>query len=189
MIGLIIGIIRFIMEFSYVIPPCGSGKPDPRPEFIKLIVGNVHYLHFGILLFFVTLIVSVSVSLLTEPIPEKCLYRLTFWTRFSDQPRVSIRQWRNETDDLAISNGKAKTEEPLEDLDETKSCGWLMLYKLCGFSSALEKKGENIPDKTPEELAKDASEFMIEDEKRARIVNGFALLAMVMAAFVWAFYA
>ncbi|RXG53801.1 Sodium/glucose cotransporter 4 [Armadillidium vulgare] len=174
MIGLIIGIIRFIMEFSYVIPPCGSGKPDPRPEFIKLIVGNVHYLHFGILLFFITLI----------------LYRLTFWTRFSDQPRVSIRQWRNETDDLAISNGKAKLEEPLEELDETKSCGWLMLYKLCGFSSALEKKaGENIPDKTPEELAKDASEFMVEDEKRARIVNGFALLAMVMAAFVWAFYA
>lgn len=44
-----------------------------------------------------------------------------------------------------------------------------MLYKLCGFSSALEKKaGENIPDKTPEELAKDASEFMVEDEKRAR---------------------
>ncbi|CAG2174807.1 unnamed protein product, partial [Oppiella nova] len=30
-IGLMIGIIRFVMEFSYTVPPCGSNVPDPRP--------------------------------------------------------------------------------------------------------------------------------------------------------------
>ncbi|MCL4127735.1 UNVERIFIED_CONTAM: hypothetical protein GTU68_006136 [Idotea baltica] len=73
MIGLIIGMTRFIMEFSYIIPPCGSDLPDPRPEIIKIMVGNIHYLHFSIILFFASLIVIVSVSLATEPIPDKCV--------------------------------------------------------------------------------------------------------------------
>ncbi|MCL4133153.1 UNVERIFIED_CONTAM: hypothetical protein GTU68_031820 [Idotea baltica] len=73
MIGLILGMVRFVLEFSYVVPSCGSDLPDPRPEIIKILVGNIHYLHFSIILFFVTLAVSVSVSMATEPIPDKCV--------------------------------------------------------------------------------------------------------------------
>ena len=46
---------------------------DKRPDWIKVIVGNVHYLHFGCILLVLTMLVTVAVSLLTEPIPEKCV--------------------------------------------------------------------------------------------------------------------
>lgn len=64
--GLVIGIIRFALEFSYSVPTCASGEPDPRP----LIISKVHYLHFGIILFVISCVVAIVVSLLTEPIDE-----------------------------------------------------------------------------------------------------------------------
>lgn len=52
------------------------GLPDPRPEIIKKIVGNVHYLHFGCILFVISLVTTVLVSLITEPIDEKYVWNL-----------------------------------------------------------------------------------------------------------------
>ena len=52
------------------------GLPDPRPEIIKKIVGNVHYLHFGCILFLISLVTAVLVSLITEPIDEKYVWNL-----------------------------------------------------------------------------------------------------------------
>lgn len=95
MVGLIVGLIRFGLEFGYVIPPCGKGSsifknvalfkffilyylkglPDPRPEIIKKIVGNIHYLHFGCILFLITLITTILVSLVTEPIDKNYVSR------------------------------------------------------------------------------------------------------------------
>lgn len=53
-----------------------TGLPDPRPEIIKKIVGNVHYLHFGCILFLISLVTAVLVSLITEPIDEKYVWNL-----------------------------------------------------------------------------------------------------------------
>ena len=69
MSGLVIGLIRFGLEFGYTIPPCGSYDPDPRPEWVKRVVGDIHYLHFGCILFGIVCIITITVSLLTEPIP------------------------------------------------------------------------------------------------------------------------
>lgn len=44
--------------------------PDPRPEIIKRLVGDIHYLHFGCILFVITLVVTVVVSLLSEPMDK-----------------------------------------------------------------------------------------------------------------------
>ena len=70
MIGFVIGLLRFGLEFGYTIPPCGSLDPDPRPYFVKNWVGGFHYLHFGTFLFFFNVLVAVVVSILTEPISE-----------------------------------------------------------------------------------------------------------------------
>ncbi|CAL1288650.1 unnamed protein product [Larinioides sclopetarius] len=67
MVGLIVGMIRFIWEFSYTVPSCASQLPDPRPA----IISKVHYLHFGIILFIITCIVTVVVSYATQPISKK----------------------------------------------------------------------------------------------------------------------
>lgn len=102
-VGSILGLIRFGLEFGYTVPPCGKGKgiqcllkiqienyvklkfidePDPRPEFVKLVIGNVHHLHFGCMLFLITTIVTVVISLVTEPIDKNHVkLKYLFFTR------------------------------------------------------------------------------------------------------------
>ena len=69
------------------------------PDWWFDVVGNVHYLHFGIILFGISGAVTIYVSLITPPIEEKHLYRLTFWTRHSTKVRVDLdedKQFANE---------------------------------------------------------------------------------------------
>ena len=66
MVGLVVGLIRFIWEFSYgPAPPCGD--IDTRSP----IITKVHYLHFGIILFVIVMAVTTIISLLTKPIDKK----------------------------------------------------------------------------------------------------------------------
>ena len=65
--GSITALCRIGIHFSYGTPNCGENKPDPRPA----VFTKVHYLHFALILAGVTLIVTVIVSLLTEPRPER----------------------------------------------------------------------------------------------------------------------
>ena len=83
MVGFALGMLRFGLEFGFFLPPCGSDLPDMRPSFVKSFVDDIHYLHYGALLFLTTGLVTISVSLLTPPIPAYRLHRLTFWTRHS----------------------------------------------------------------------------------------------------------
>ncbi len=75
-----------------------------------MVVGNIHYLHFGVILFAISGVVTIIISLLTPPIPENSLYRylldsfrfheflcffvivhrLTFWSRHSAKIRVDL---------------------------------------------------------------------------------------------------
>ena len=67
MVGLVVGIIRFAWEYAYTVPPCGESEKDNRPP----IIADVHYLHFGCILFLLCVIVTIVVSLLTKPIDDK----------------------------------------------------------------------------------------------------------------------
>ncbi|KAG8195248.1 hypothetical protein JTE90_028399 [Oedothorax gibbosus] len=86
MSGLLVGMIRFIWEFCYSVPSCASGEPDLRPA----IISKVHYLHFGIILFFISCAVTIIVSYLTQPIAKMHLHRLLFWNRHSTDIRIDI---------------------------------------------------------------------------------------------------
>lgn len=65
-IGLLVGCIRMLLDFIYPAPLCY--EVDDRPAVLKY----VHYLYFSVLLSFITLVVVVGVSLVTEePKPEQ----------------------------------------------------------------------------------------------------------------------
>ena len=53
------------LDFGYGSPGCG--EEDNRP----LIISKVHFLHFTIILFFVSLISTIVISLATGPIDDK----------------------------------------------------------------------------------------------------------------------
>ena len=65
MIGLVIGVVRFAWESAYPQVPCGEESDKPA------IIADVHYLHFGIMLFGIVVIVAIVISLLTKPIDKK----------------------------------------------------------------------------------------------------------------------
>ncbi|XP_035219556.1 sodium/glucose cotransporter 5-like [Stegodyphus dumicola] len=111
MTGLIVGLIRFIWEFSYSVPSCASQEQDPRPD----IISKVHYLHFGILLFILSSAVTIGISLLTEPIAKIHLHRLTFWNRRSEDVRVEITKKKIIPD--INENGKEVINEAFQDDD------------------------------------------------------------------------
>ena len=70
-IGFIVGILRMIINFSFKPPLCG--EPDTRPSILR----NVCYFYFALVLFLLTGILCIVISLLTEP-PEDKLVSLRF---------------------------------------------------------------------------------------------------------------
>lgn len=81
MAGLLTGVIRMCVEFSYPVPYCGSGDPDTRPA----IITDVHYLMFAIILASVTLVVTVALAIVTPPRRKNQLHRVLWWTRHDDE--------------------------------------------------------------------------------------------------------
>ena len=67
MAGLLIGIVRMILDFIYEAPGCGI--EDTRPAWAVAIL--VHYMYFALFLFCWTFIWTIIISLLTPPIPSE----------------------------------------------------------------------------------------------------------------------
>lgn len=59
--GFIVGAIRMILDFTHLSPPCG--EEDTRPS----IIAKVHYMYFALILFWITAIAIVVISLFTKP--------------------------------------------------------------------------------------------------------------------------
>lgn len=84
MVGFVVGIIKFVLDIVYGPPACD--EPDLRPYIIAKVTthiqdqvekdsanSQVHYLHFAILLFAITVIVTLVISAVTpqKPTPEQ----------------------------------------------------------------------------------------------------------------------
>lgn len=65
MAGLVVGLIRMVLEFCY--PPPACGQPDGRPA----VVADVHYLYFALILLAFSGLVIAAISLATAPISEE----------------------------------------------------------------------------------------------------------------------
>ena len=92
MVGLVVGLVRLCMEFSFNKPACGDFEAKTPPDWWFTLVDNIHYLHFGLLLCFISGIVTIAVSLMTPPPPPDSLHRLTWWSRHSTKVRIAIEE-------------------------------------------------------------------------------------------------
>lgn len=193
MVGLVIGILRFILELSFIVPPCGSGDPDPRPEIIKMIVGNVHFLHFSCILFIITGVVTIGISLMTEPIPEEYLYRLTFWTRRDNRVRKQLEDVKNDDESLKgdIKNGISPEQMDIENAEPALPSWRRYLNIVCGNSAANNSTVQNNPESrvSEEEKAEAAAAFLDEPPFWREFVNYNAIICLTLTTFVWGFFA
>ncbi|XP_050731736.1 sodium/glucose cotransporter 5-like [Eriocheir sinensis] len=165
MAGLAVGLCRFVLQFAYVVPPCGSDVSDTRPWLIRQVVDGVHFLHFSLILWFLTGVVTISVSLLTPPIPKECLYRLTFWSRKDTRVRRPLRPPRppaTQQETEMIRAGPDRVEEG--------------------------KKKEEEEEERRREAVK-AVEILKETPTWRRVVNWNAVICLVISTFVVGFFA
>lgn len=71
--GFIVGVVRLILALIYREPHCD--QPDERPSFIK----DVHFMYIAAILFWVSAIVTIIVSLCTPPPKEEQILTTTLW--------------------------------------------------------------------------------------------------------------
>uniref|UniRef100_W5LDH5 Sodium/glucose cotransporter 2 n=1 Tax=Astyanax mexicanus TaxID=7994 RepID=W5LDH5_ASTMX len=165
--GLAVGLSRMIAEFAY-----GSGSCAQVPDCPYIICG-IHYLYFGIILFGISCIVILGISLLTKPIDEKHLHRLCWSLRNSTEERVDI-----EEDDW-------NKEEEEEIKPEPEPSCWRKVYNgFCGFD---QKKA---PKLTKEEEAEMKKQLTDTSEKPLwrNVVNANAIILLAVCVFFHGFF-
>ncbi|XP_047228066.1 sodium/glucose cotransporter 1-like [Girardinichthys multiradiatus] len=171
-IGLPIGLSRMITEFAYGTGSCNN--PSNCPE----IICGVHYLYFGMILFLVSCIIIVGVSLMTKPIDDKHLYRLCWSLRNRTEERVDIDpdNWVNDEEE----DNKFQHEEPEEKPGFCKKA--LMCF--CGLEET------KAPKLSPEEEAELKKQLTDTSEKPLwrNIVNINAIILLCVAVFFHGYF-
>ncbi|KAM4739695.1 sodium/glucose cotransporter 4 isoform 2-T3 [Anableps anableps] len=168
MAGLVVGLVRMILEFSYTAPSCG--QPDHRPS----VLTDVHYLYFALILLALTCLVIVAVSLLSAPIPKEHLHRLTWWYRYDLEPRIDLT-----TPEMAPdpANSISSETEQFQQPTWKRVAMWL-----CGLSS---QTSQSAP---PNSESNDLN-FLHEKPFWRKVCNFNAVLLLAFNVFLWGYFA
>ncbi|KAM9734364.1 sodium/glucose cotransporter 1 [Menidia menidia] len=169
-IGLLIGLSRMIAEFVY-----GTGSCN-NPSNCPTIICGVHYLYFAIILFVISCILIIGISLVTKPIDDKHLYRLCWSLRNRTEERIDIEKddWVDDKD-----NGM-EIEEPEEEMGFCKKA--VMCF--CGLE---QKKGPKLSAEEEEELKKQLTDTT-EMPLWRNVVNANAIILLCVAVFFHGFF-
>ncbi|XP_019356889.1 PREDICTED: sodium/glucose cotransporter 4 [Gavialis gangeticus] len=183
MFGLVVGLIRMIMEFCYQTPSCG--EEDPRPGVLK----DLHYLYFALILCGLTAIVIVFVSLLTPPIPEEKLVQLTWWTRYHNATMVDLETHKHESTEISPSTsendlGAVDPEHGHKPGEAEMPCWKKTYFWFCGIST------NSTPTLTKEERAAQEQKLtsIVEKPLWKTVCNVNALLLLVINVFLWGYF-
>uniref|UniRef100_A0A8C0PIL0 Sodium/glucose cotransporter 1 n=1 Tax=Canis lupus familiaris TaxID=9615 RepID=A0A8C0PIL0_CANLF len=152
-IGFLIGVSRMVTEFAY-----GTGS-CMQPSNCPTIICGVHYLYFAIILFVISVVIILVVSLFTKPIPDVHLYRLCWSLRNSKEERI--------------------------DLDEKKGCFRRAYDLFCGLD---QQKGPKMT-KEEEEAMKLKMTDTSEKPFWRTVVNINGIILLSVAVFCHAFFA
>ncbi|KAL6097042.1 slc5a1 [Pungitius sinensis] len=170
-IGLLIGLSRMITEFVY-----GTGSCI-NPSNCPTIICGVHYLYFSIILFVVSCIIILGVSLMTKPIEDKHLYRLCWSLRNRTEERVDLEQ-----DDWIDDQGSNDMEIE-EHVEEPGLCKKAVMC-FCGLD---QKKAPTLSSEEQAELQKkltDTSEVPL----WRNVVNANAIILLCVAVFFHGYF-
>ncbi|XP_061593394.1 sodium/glucose cotransporter 4 isoform X2 [Cololabis saira] len=168
MTGLVVGLIRMVLEFTYAAPSCG--QPDHRPS----VVADVHYLYFALILLALTCLVIAAVSLATAPIPQEHLHRLTWWSRYSLDPRVDLVP--SQAAPAPVSRASAEAE-PSPQPGWKKAVLWL-----CGLSGPASEAAPPEPEGSTVDLLREKPVWR-------SVCNANAMLLLAANVFLWGYFA
>uniref|UniRef100_A0A0D9R2E2 Sodium/myo-inositol cotransporter 2 n=1 Tax=Chlorocebus sabaeus TaxID=60711 RepID=A0A0D9R2E2_CHLSB len=189
--GLLLGLVRLVLDFIYVQPRCD--QPDERPVLVK----SIHYLYFSMILSTVTLITVSTVSWFTEPPSKEMVSHLTWLTRHDPvvqkepaQPAapLSLALSQNGMPE-ASSSSRVQFEMVQENMSKTHSCDMTpkqskvvkAILWLCG-----------IQDKGKEELPATAEPIIVSLEEKPLVktlLDVNLIFCVTCAIFIWGYFA
>uniref|UniRef100_A0A8D0GVH7 Sodium/myo-inositol cotransporter 2 n=1 Tax=Sphenodon punctatus TaxID=8508 RepID=A0A8D0GVH7_SPHPU len=174
--GMLIGLIRLVLDFIYLQPRCD--EPDNRPGVVKY----VHYLYFSFILTVITLAVVVALSLYTEPPSEEMqISHLTWFTR-NDPPA------KNEPVAASPTPGNSASKAMQLDISvisENNSEDNALFLWVCGMEHKEKEAPENAaPAKTEPALASPEEKALVKHTLNINLV-----LCLCAGVFLWAYFA
>ncbi|XP_052020544.1 solute carrier family 5 member 4A isoform X1 [Apodemus sylvaticus] len=171
MVGLVMGLIRMIAEFSYGTGSCLAPSNCPK------VICGVHYLYFAIILFFVSIFVILGVSYLTKPIPDVHLYRLCWALRNSTKERIDL-----DAEDNVESEAEARPEE--DQTEKPRGC----LKKTYDICCGLQRTEPKLTKEEEEALKKKLTDTSEKPFWRT-FVNVNVIVLLAVAVFFYGYFA
>ncbi|CAL8321411.1 unnamed protein product [Lota lota] len=170
-IGLVIGLSRMTAEFAFGTGTCA------QPSSCPTIICGVHYLYFSIILFCISCILILGISLATKPIDDKHLYRLCWSLRHRTEDRIDLEEddWIDNQDSNSMD-----VEEPLEEPGMCKKA--LMCF--CGLDT---KKAPKLTEEEKAEMQRNLTDTT-ERPLWRNITNANALILLCVCVFLHGFY-
>lgn len=173
MAGLVVGIIRMAVEFSYPSPRCGSLDVDNRPD----IISKVHYLMFAIILASCSLVATLCITIISPPRRKNQLPRVTWWTRRDKgYPDLTEEEFSESSDEDTESNKSGPKK---------LSCGRKTYNFMCGVS--VEPPKHQTKEQLKEQM--DAMTNLTENAFWSRICDYNAVIAIALTCLIIGFYA
>ncbi|XP_058387852.1 solute carrier family 5 member 4 isoform X2 [Diceros bicornis minor] len=174
-VGLVLGLIRMIAEFVYGTASCLAATNCPD------IICGVHYLYFAMILFFVSMLVALGISLLTKPIPDVHLHRLCWALRNSTEERIDLdaEEKRYEEADDDVREGIIRHNP-----EETHGC----LRKAYDLFCGLQKKGPKLSKEEKEARRKKLTDTS-EKPLWRNVVDANAIILLAVVVFVHGYFA
>ncbi|XP_072515283.1 sodium/glucose cotransporter 1 [Salminus brasiliensis] len=171
LIGLAIGMSRMITEFVYGTGSCAQATDCPY------IICGIHYLYFGLILFGVSCILVLGISLMSKPIDDKHLYRLCWSLRNRTEERIDLGEddWAEEEDSKSMEIEEQETEP---------SC-WRKAYNcFCGFN---QTKAPKLSKEEEAELKKQMTDTS-EKPLWRNVMNANAIILLTVCVFFHGFF-
>ncbi|KAF5914214.1 sodium/myo-inositol cotransporter 2 isoform X6 [Diceros bicornis minor] len=189
-LGLLVGLIRLVLDFIYVQPRCD--QLDERPAVVK----DVHYLYFSMILSVITLTTVSTVSWFTEPPSKEMVSRLTWFTRHDPKvqkeqvpPATPLPLTLSQNGTPEASSTSIQLEIVQENMSETHSCDVTQkpskvvkaILWLCG----MESKGKKEPPSKAELVL-----VSLEENPLVKTLLDINLIVCVSCAlFLWGYFA
>ncbi|ESP00615.1 hypothetical protein LOTGIDRAFT_213032 [Lottia gigantea] len=196
MVGLLVGVIRMALDFGYGAPRCGEA--EFRPD----VISKIHFLHFTILLFVISLVATIVISLFTTPLDPDNIIRCTWWTRHDSHAERTLFPEEERRHKLAEIANEELRHKPVTGTYISRNLFFQLLkernnhvktlpkwrqwvYLVCGYEPP------QIVDISDEEK-KEAQKLLTsvhEHPKWKMFVNLNALVLMTFGIFLWGFFA
>lgn len=203
--GFILGVVRLTLAFIYREPHCD--QPDERPSFIK----DIHFMYVAAILFWISALVTVVVSLMTPPPAREQIKITTFWglckrKKLKSQQMVDLKDTSNSLKPLnslqCNGNGNLDSHVALneasvtvsqngllkQEVDCNKDAGNSKCVQMIDWFCGIEEDPASTHVPSPQEQEKMADELLYESPKMKIILNSALVFICGIGIFLFVYF-